>query len=148
MKRTLGSILLAMALTVALAGCPMSQRKPEIKAASISPSELQPGGGTALITVEVSDYFGIIHVIKGTLTEDPRITFQLHDDGVSGGDPIANDGIWNLRVVAPLLSPPGDYHVELTAYDEKNNPIIVSDKSGANTPLTVTLTVTIRYPQN
>jgi len=145
MKR-LSYVASLVALVVVLGGCAaMSAHRPGFQSAGIFPSALKPGD-SALITAEMNDYFNLVRQIKGVVKEDPRIVFELRDDGLEG-DSIAHDGVWTLRVFVPFQAPPGEYELELTAYDDNDNPVLVKGNSGETAPLSSTFHLVIEYPQ-
>ncbi len=112
----------------------------------MTPSDLKPGT-TAVITVEVNDRFGIVDRVDGIVKEDPRLTFALRDDGVTPGDAKAGDGVWSLQVEVPFQAAPGEYELELTAYNSSGEVLLVRNAEGDTVPLTVSIPVSIRLPQ-
>jgi len=144
MQRT-GSTLAVVVLLVALAGCHTRARRPVIRDAQIVPAELKPGDA-ALITVDIADRYGIVDRVEGVVREDPRITFQLRDDGI-GPDEAAGDGTWTLKVDVPFQAPPGEFELEFTAFRSDGQPILVRDADGDTIPLSGTFGMVIRYPE-
>lgn len=138
-----GTVLIVTAAF--LAGCNTFSGVPQLKSPAITPSDLKPGD-TGLITMTVKDRHKIIDRVEGVVTEEPRITFKLHDDGKQG-DVKANDGIWSLQVDVPFQAPPGEFLLEFTAYRSDGLPVPVRDKKGRVSPLKTELPLVIRYPQ-
>jgi hypothetical protein len=125
MKR-FGVLCTAALMVAILAGCNTYGRQPRVRQALIEPAELHPGD-TALISVQIEDRFGIVKRVEGVVREDPRITFQLRDDGVEP-DLKAGDGIWILPVDVPFQAPPGKFTLDVTAYRSDGEAIVVRDE--------------------
>ncbi|HEX71804.1 MAG TPA: hypothetical protein ENN65_00595 [Candidatus Hydrogenedentes bacterium] len=137
-----------MAILIAalfLAGCHTFSGVPHMKNALITPEELKPGD-TALISVQVKDRHDIVRRVQGVVVEEPRIVFNLRDDGASG-DKKAKDGVWSLAVQVPFQAPPGEYLLELTALRSDGTPVPIRDKRGNVSPLKESLPLVIRYEQ-
>lgn len=149
----------------ALAGCNTVGRQPQLKDATISPLGLQPGtaaredmepgtkvpsalkpGDSGVITAKVVDKHGIIAQVRGVVDEDPRMKFQLMDNGVAP-DAAASDGIWSLQVDVPFMAPPGDFTLRLAAYKSNGEAIRVKPKGGEIQPLEILCPFTIQYPE-
>jgi hypothetical protein len=143
MKRFAGvsaAILLALALT----GCNTMGRQPKLQDATINPAALKPGD-SATITVKVADKHKIVQRLVATVSEDQRMKFKLHDDGVAP-DEKAGDGIWSYSVRVPFMAPPGSFTIEITAYNAKGEAINVRKGQKDVGPLTATCTWNIAYP--
>lgn len=133
---------IAMAATaLAAAGCNSMAGQPQIKTAAIEPSAVLIGS-SAVISVAVKDKHHTVTKIEGAVKEDPRLKFRLKDDG-KDPDAKAGDGVWSLRVDVPPTAPPGQFTVDLTAYNADGQPVLVRPKGGGAGPLTQSLTVTI-----
>lgn len=133
--------LIVVLLIVLGFGCATS-RQPVMSEAQISPPELKPEE-SALLAVKIKDKYGIVKKVEGVVREDPRIKLELHDDG-KNGDKKAGDGIWSLRVDVPFHAAPGQFTVDITAYNSKGDPVVVRNKEGDVTPLATTCKVTIQ----
>ncbi len=143
MKRFGMTVILVAALF--LAGCHTFSGVPRMNNASIVPEELKPGD-TALISVQVKDRHDIVRRVQGVVVEEPRIVFNLRDDGASG-DKKAGDGVWSLAVQVPFQAPPGEFLLELTALRSDGTPVPIRDKRGNVFPLKESLPLVIRYEQ-
>ncbi|HPO15902.1 MAG TPA: hypothetical protein PLI09_20840, partial [Candidatus Hydrogenedentes bacterium] len=78
------TFVLALGITaVLLSGCQTFSGAPRIVSAAITPADLKPGD-SAIITVKVKDRHRIVDRVQGIVKEEPRITFNLHDDGQKG----------------------------------------------------------------
>jgi hypothetical protein len=130
-------------VTVMLAGCNTLSSAPGLHNARIEPAVLHPGD-TAVITLKVKDRHALVDRVEGIVTDEPRIEFQLRDDG-EGGDVKAGDGVWTLKVDVPFQAPPGDFLLEFTAYRSDGLPVPVRDGKGNVIALTTSLPVSIRY---
>lgn len=140
-SKYLGAILLAAVLF----GCNPEHRQPRFQNAQLIPPVLVPGT-TGLITVELVDSYKVVQSVRGRLREDQRVTFVLNDQG-ENGDTKAGDDIWSLKVDVPFQAPPGDYTLELGAFDADNQPVRVDDPDGNTVPLTTTLDISVNYEQ-
>ena len=80
--------------------------------------------------------------VEGTVKEDPRLKFRLRDDG-QDPDLKAGDGIYTLRVDVQPQVPPGQFTLELTAYNSNGVPVLVKPKGGDAAPLTQIIPVSI-----
>ncbi len=132
-----------VATTLFLAGCQTFSGAPRIASAAITPAELKPGD-TAVITVNVKDRHRLVDRVQGVVKEEPRITFNLHDDGLKG-DKKAKDHEWSMQVDVPITAPPGEFLLEFTALRGDGTPVPVRDKKGHVTQLKTTLPLVIRY---
>lgn len=133
-----------LGLCLAMAGCASMGRQPRLDNAAITPSTLQPTE-SGVISVKVVDKYKIVNRVVGSVVEDPRMKFRLRDDG-RPPDEKALDGIWSVQVEVPKLAPPGNFTIELTAYDSKGNAIVVKKARREKGPLTATTTMVIEYP--
>ncbi len=130
---------------VAGVGCNAQSRQPRLVDATITPARLQPGD-TAVITVQVErDRFGIVDQVRAVVREDRRMTFDLRDDGhLPDAEP--GDGIWSLLVDVPFMAPPGEFTLELTAYDAAGQVISVRGPEGGEMPLSATCVFRVEHP--
>jgi len=143
MKRFTG-VFAAVLIALVCAGCNTMGRQPKLQDAVINPATLKPGD-SAMITVNVVDKYKIVQRVVATVVEDQRMKFKLRDDGATP-DVKAGDGVWSYAVKVPFMAPPGNFTLEITAYNSKGEAITVR-KSGKETgPLTATCTWVIEYP--
>ena len=127
----------AMLALVVLIGCNSLDRQPRLAEAAIVPATLSPGD-TAIVTVTVTnDHFGIVDRVRAVVLEDPRMKFDLRDDGTAP-DLEAGDGIWTMQVDVPDKAPAGDFVLQFTATTADGNPIPVRGAEGSEAPLSVT----------
>lgn len=127
------------------AGCATMTSQPKMGAAEILPKDLKPGD-SAVVTVTIHDKFQVVKRVEGVVKEDRTIKFQFKDDGVPP-DAKARDGIWTIQVDVPFNAPPGQFVFEVSGYDERNEVVVVDDKRRESVPLTSTVSLTIRYPE-
>jgi hypothetical protein len=135
---------IAIASVAATAGCASMHGQPRIESAYILPDQLQPGD-TAVITVKVTDKFGVVNRLEGVVKEDQTITFDFQDSGVPPDDE-AGDGIWTIQVDVPFNAPPGTFEFEVTAYTADGDIVVVDDEQGEANPLKSSFTLEIEYP--
>ena len=143
MKRFAG-VLAAFVVAAAMSGCNTMGRQPKFDNAAINPVALKPGDN-ATITVKVVDKHKIVQRVVATVTEDQRMKFKLRDDGIAP-DEKAGDGIWSYSVRVPFMAPPGNFTLEITAYNEKGDAINVKKGQKEIGPLTASCTWSITYP--
>lgn len=142
--RQLGAILAGVVMAATVMGCNTLGRQPRLENASIAPAALMPEQ-SAVITVKVVDKHGIVDRVVGVVQEDPRMKFPLRDDGVAP-DQEADDNIWSLQVDVPFGAPPGQFTLELTAFNSKGDAIVVRKSKDEEGPLTATCMLVIEYP--
>ena len=131
---------LATALLV-VQGCTTMTKEPEFLRSGISPDQLQPGD-LAIITVDVQDKHNIVARIEGVVQEDPRITFDLNDQGVNS-DEKAGDGTWSFGVKVPFQAPSGEFILDLVAFRSDGVPVSIRDDDGNVVPLKSTVPLRI-----
>lgn len=131
-------------LGLVCAGCATHLEQPSFFEATMVPSNLKPGDA-ALITVKVEDTFGVVSSVEGSVLEDTTIRFHFRDDGQLS-DTVAADGIWTMKVQVPFNAPPGGFTFEIQAFDKSSNPIVVLDENKEATPLSMSFTLNITYP--
>ncbi len=141
----LGHFCAVLILLGLLAGSNTMGRQPVMRDARIVPADLKPGD-TAIISIAVSDRYGIVDRIEGVVREDPRVKFRLRDDGIEP-DETAQDGIWTLQVDVPFQAPPGAFTLDFAALRADGEIIIVRDTEGNDIPLSETFEMVIRYPE-
>jgi hypothetical protein len=142
MKRR--TVALVACVAAVAAGCNSLGRQPRLQDATISPAALKPGD-SAVITIKVADKHQIIRRVVAVVKEDPRVKLRLHDDGTPP-DAKAGDGIWSRQVDVPFMAPPGQFTLEITAYNSKDEPVLVKIAKGQTGPLTATCALAIEYP--
>jgi hypothetical protein len=143
MKRMVWVSVIALMIVVSI-GCNAQRRQPRLTSATITPAQLNPGD-TAVITVTVErDRFNIVNKVSAVVREDPRIKFDLNDDG-NPPDEEAGDGVWSLLVDVPFMAPPGDFTLELMGYDEEGGVISVLGPEGGEMPLSTTCAFSVEH---
>ena len=142
--RHLGAVLACVVVAGTVMGCNTLGRQPRLENASIAPASLMPEQ-SAVITVKVVDKQKIVDRVVGVVLEDPRMKFPLRDDGVAP-DQKAGDHVWSLQVDVPFGAPPGQFTLELTAFNSKGDAIVVRKSKSEEGPLTTTCTLVIEYP--
>jgi hypothetical protein len=142
MRRTALQIVVTV-LALSIAGC-ASMGSPKLREARIDPEVLKPGD-TAVITVKLADRPKLVDRVIGVVQEDTRMKFRLQDEG-EDPDEKAGDGIWSIRVDVPFMAPPGDFTLEITAYDASGQAILVKGQGGERQPLSAICRLAIRYP--
>jgi len=145
MKRWLFQMGFAVLAGGVLAGCNTLSGPPEIRNVSLNPSTLYPGD-MAVLTVAVQDRDNVIDRVEGVVQGAPDTVFRLRDDGVHP-DQVAGDGIWTMEVDVPLLAPPGEYVLILTAFRRDGEPVPVRDAQGNVVPLQQTSPFVVQYAQ-
>ncbi len=138
-------ILAAVVLVPLLGGCASMKSQPSIENAVIDPALLMPGS-IAVLTVDLSDRFGIVADVVGHVKQDPSITFRLRDDGVDP-DIDAGDGVWTFQYAVPFTAPPGSFGLVISAQDSSGDVILVRDEAGEVGPMSAELGVEIRFPE-
>lgn len=146
MKRTCTYLLLTC-LTIGLTGCATQSRQPGIVSARMAPYLLKPGDQQVLIVVEIKDRFDTVTRLEGVVKEDPTIVLPLNDDGV-GSDEEAGDDIWVGEVDVPFDAPPGEFDLEITAYNSNGERVLVRNAEEEVMPLVTNVQFVIRYPEN
>lgn len=137
--------LSVLVVAITIIGCATSDQ-PVFKTVNLSPEVLYPGT-SSLITVIVEDRYKVVNRIEGFVKEDPDTALMLNDKG-ENGDVEAGDRTWSLAVPVSRQAVPGDFEVELTAYNSKGEAVVIRDKKGDMTTLMTTLNVSISPPQN
>jgi len=135
------SLLVAACVGFGLVGCNTLAGQPSFKEAGVEPPALIVGQ-SAVISATIKDKHRTVVKVEGTVKEDPRLKFRLRDDG-QDPDAKAGDGIYSLRVDVQQQVPPGEFTLELTAYNSNGVPVLVKPKGGVAAPLTQTIPVTI-----
>lgn len=133
--------LLATGVGLGLAGCNTLAGQPSFKEAVIEPAALQVGQ-SAVIRATIKDKHRTVVKVEGTVKEDPRLKFRLRDDG-QDPDEKAGDGVFSLRVDVQQQVPPGQFTLELTAFNSQGVPVLVKPKGGEAGPLVQMIPVTI-----
>ena len=144
MHRLAWAISMALAL-VAFGGC-STITQPRLGTPVISQSELSPGEST-VITIDARDRSGAISRIEAVVMQDTRQKLPLYDDGQEP-DVEAGDGIWSMRVKVPFMAPPGPYTLQITAYDEQGEVVLINTRDGETVPLMKVCRFVIAYPKD
>lgn len=142
MKRMI-QIVCVMALVVVCIGC-ATNSQPVMSSAQVEPENLNPGT-TAILSVNIKDRYAIVSRIEGYIMEEPDIKLVFNDKGEEG-DVKAGDGVWSLAVDVPQEAPPGDFVLELTAYNSKGEEINIREKGGEVKVLSTNLNISITLP--
>lgn len=145
--KTTSISLLSICLIIGLTGCATQSRQPGFTDARMTPYLLKPGDQQVLIVVELNDRFGTVTRLEGVVKEDPTIVLPLKDDG-KGSDKKANDGIWVGEVDVPFDAPPGEFDLEITAYNTNGERVLVRNEEDEVLPLVTNVQFVIRYPEN
>lgn len=140
MKRWMAAAATTAGLLV-LAGCNTTNSQPSMRDAMVTPAQLQPGG-SALLTVKISDRNNVVQRVEGVVKEYPQMVLPLYDDGTHG-DVEADDNVWTLKVDVDFQAAAGQFTVEVKAYDGKGRVVVVRDPKTGDTPLIATAQVAI-----
>ena len=140
----LSVVVLIAATLVAASGCNTLGRQPKFKNAEIEPSVLKPGD-SAIITVRLVDKIRTVDKVVGVLPDYPGMKLALRDDG-NPPDEKAGDGVWTLQVDVPFMAPPGQFVLDITAFDSDGDVVIVKHSDQSKGPLSTTCTLEIQYP--
>lgn len=138
-------LCLFLVAAVAVAGCNHLAGQPRFRSAEVAPPVLAPDS-SGIITVKVDDPHGIVARVEGAVRENEDIRLPFRDDGLEE-DATAGDGVWSIRVDVPFETPPGEFVLVVTAYRDDGQPILVREKGEGAVPMTATLPVVIRYPE-
>jgi len=144
--RQFGAFTVPVMLTALLAACATQGHQPELRNAALTPDVLNPGDGALLTAEVVNDAYGVVSTIEGTIQDDPRVSFNLNDNG-ERGDVTAGDGVWSLDMEVPFQAPPGEFVIVLTAYDDNGQIIPVLSPQGDSVPLTAACSLVIQYAE-
>ncbi len=128
--------------TAAPATPPPPEPEPELgfSAVSIEPAVVRRGE-MFLVTVRVGDPDKVVDTVAGTIQGH---TFDLFDNKTHG-DVKAGDGIWSGSLaVSQHALPPGEYAIEILAYDKNGDPVTKPDATGAPMALLTDAKVTLR----
>lgn len=128
-----------------LAGCGTLTSQPRFEETVVSPPVLAPDSA-GVITAHVHDPNDIVSRVEGIVQEYERINLTFRDDGVPP-DEVADDDIWTIQVGVPFEAPPGEFTLVITAYREQGLPVMIQPKGEDAQPMTATLPVVIRYPE-
>ena len=140
----IGVVTLLTMVLVAASGCNTLGRQPKFREAQIEPSVLKPGD-SAIITVLLIDKIRTVDKVVGVLPDYPGMKLALRDDG-NPPDEQAADGIWTLQVDVPFMAPPGEFVLDITAFDRNGDVVIVKQADKSQGPLSTTCTLEIQYP--
>jgi len=101
----------------------------------------------ALIRVKVQDPEDVVDRVVARVGDYPEQPLPLNDDG-ERFDETAGDGVWTRAVRVPVASPPGEFVLEITAYDENDNVVLVKTAEGSTAELQTTVPFVVRYPDD
>jgi len=144
MKRIVCISVIALMSVVGM-GCNAQRRQPRLTSATITPAQLKPGDSAVITVIVERDRFDIVDKVSALVREDPRIKFDLKDDGNNLPDEEAGDGIWSLLVDVPFMAPPGDFTLEFKGYDEDGDVIPVLGPEGGEMPLSTTCLFSVEH---
>ena len=103
---------------------------------------VRPGDLATVSVVLERDRFDIVHEIRAVVREARDLEFALRDDG-NPPDAMAEDDSWTVSVNVLLEAYPGEYTLELIAYDSEGQPIPVLDPEGNEMPLSTICAFTV-----
>lgn len=144
--KRLATCLLSTCLILALTGCATQSRQPGFIDVRMTPYILKPGDQQVLIIVKINDRFDTVTRLEGVVKEDPSIVLPLVDDG-TGPDEKANDDIWVGEVDVPFDAPPGEFDLEITAYNINGERVLIRNEEEEVMPLVTNVQFVIRYPE-
>ncbi|HOE66336.1 MAG TPA: hypothetical protein PLO62_07400 [Candidatus Hydrogenedentes bacterium] len=115
-------------------------------ALSIHPPRIEPvavrPGESLKISTRIADPDRQVDTVGVTIPQLDGQTFDLYDNG-SNGDAQAGDGIWSYAFTLPPTAAPGQYALNIVAYDKNGTPLLVKAADGrsrllqAQAPFTV-----------
>ena len=99
-------------------------------------------GESAILTVRFEGPSNQVISVKAVVREAPQNIYVFNDNGRNGDD-LAGDNIWTTRLDVVLNADPGEYHLDIRAFDMNWNPIFLSGtmKEGRGKQGSITLTV-------
>jgi hypothetical protein len=108
--------------------------------APLNPSIKQ--GETAVVKVAFAGAPGQVASAKAVLREGSSIAYTLNDNG-NRGDDRAGDNIWTGKFEVKAFIDPGEYHIDIQAFDVNWNPIFLAGtvKQGRGERASITLRV-------
>lgn len=99
-------------------------------------------GESAILTVRFEGLSNQVISVKAVVREAPQNIYVFNDNGRDGDD-LAGDNVWTSRLDVALNADPGEYHLDIRAFDMNWNPIFLSGtmKEGRGECGSITLTV-------
>jgi len=99
-------------------------------------------GEAAILTVSFAGPSSQIVSVKAVVREAPQNFYRFNDDG-RGEDARVGDNVWTRRLDAESGWDPGEYHLDIRAFDMNWNPIFLSGtmKEGRGEIASILLTV-------
>lgn len=144
MQKMGAGLLVGCVLAACFMGCNTLARQPQFKDTAIAPADLKPND-TGAVTVRLVDRHKIVRRVEGVIREEPKIKLRFRDDGV-GEDKQAGDGTWTYPFAVRITTPPGEYHLDITAYRSDGQPVSVKRADKTKGPLTTSLPIVIKAP--
>jgi hypothetical protein len=109
----------------------LRSNRPPLLSDLVAPDTVRLSNQTQVLTLRItaSDPDGLrdIHrVVFNSFRPDGQPSagnpFQMHDDGATGGDERAGDGVFTLQISLPPTTAPGRYRFEFQAFDRSSVP--------------------------
>jgi hypothetical protein len=94
-----------------------------VRTAAAQPPEIKRGE-SAILMVRFEGLSNQVISVKAVVREAPQTFFTFNDDG-RGDDVLAGDNIWTGRLDAVSGVDPGEYHLDIRAFDVNWNPIFL-----------------------
>ena len=117
--------------------------KPRLAMANLATdSESVRPGQAVLVSVEIEDTDRVVDTVAVNIDTPDAITKDLYDNGAHG-DAKAGDGTWMRLVAIPPLTPRGEYHITVAAYDVNGEQVKIQNADGKAIPLTLTLKIQV-----
>jgi GH15 family glucan-1,4-alpha-glucosidase len=130
---------LIVALSVLMLAGPAFAGQPEVKEATITPTELGVGDSVKIV-VEFTGEKGNIKEIFGYAREypydSPRITLFQDED--------SKKNIWKVAATVPWDAPSETFHLDFTAVDKEGKEIVSKDMPETAIGKTFTLILTVK----
>jgi len=122
---------------------PVNEKASRVSVGSVVPLDpVVKRGESALLKVRLEGEPGQAISVKAVLREGSRFAFALNDNG-RDEDERSGDNVWTGRFnVVPYIDP-GDYHIDIRAFDVNWNPVFLSGtmKEGRGERASIRLTV-------
>jgi hypothetical protein len=112
-----------------------------IKSVAAQPSIVKRGE-SAILTVRFEGPPGYITSVKAAVREASQNMYEFNDDGRDEDD-LAGDNVWTCRIDVVSNAVPGEYHLDIRAFDMNWNPVFRSGtiKEGRGDVGSIILTV-------
>jgi hypothetical protein len=82
-------------------------------------------GESAILTVRFEGRPGYVVSVKAVVREAPQNIYVFNDDG-RDKDELADDNVWTCRLNVRPNAEPGEYHLDIRAFDINWNPVFLS----------------------